>query len=43
MINKEDLQEELGNNHIATSANTPLRDDAFILTDEEKINAIKKM
>ena len=42
MTNKEDLQEELGNNHIATSANTPLREDAFDITDDDKIQSIKK-
>ncbi len=42
MINNEDLQEELGNNHIATSANTPLKKDAFLISDEEKIESIKK-
>lgn len=38
----EDLQEEIGLNHIATSAETPLRKDAFTLSDEEKITLIKK-
>lgn len=42
MINKEDLQEELGNNHIATSANTPLREGAFDMSDDDKIESIKK-
>lgn len=36
------LQDDLGDNHIATSANTPLRADAFLLSDEEKIQSIKK-
>src|SRR5690606_32181058 len=31
----------LGNDHIGTSADTPLREDAFILTNEEKIDIIK--
>jgi hypothetical protein len=31
MINNEDLQEDLGNNHIATSANTPLKKDLHYL------------
>lgn len=42
MIHNEDNTEEIGNNHIATSANTPLRKDAFDISDEEKISLIKK-
>lgn len=34
--------EELGDNHIGTSSETPLRKDAFELTDLEKINLIKE-
>lgn len=34
--------DELGENHIATSAQNPVRNDAFDLTDEQKIEAIKK-
>ncbi len=34
--------EELGDNHIGTSSETPLRKDAFDLTDIEKINLIKE-
>ncbi len=34
--------EALGDNHVATSATTPLRDDAFSLNDTEKINLIKE-
>ena len=41
MINTKDLQDEIGNNHIATCAENPVRKDAFELTDEEKITAIK--
>lgn len=33
--------ESIGNNHIRTSENTPMRDDAFILSDEDKIGVIK--
>lgn len=33
--------EELGNNHIGTSTDTPMREDAFDLSDEEKIKRIK--
>jgi GTP cyclohydrolase I len=42
MINNDEFQDEIGNNHIATSAQNPLRNDAFDLSDEDKINAIKK-
>lgn len=41
MINTDDLQDEIGNNHIATSAENPVRKDAFDLSDEEKIVSIK--
>jgi len=34
--------ESLGDNHIGTSANTPLRDDAFKLSNDEKIELIKE-
>ena len=34
--------EALGNDHVGTSANTPLRPDAFELSDIEKIALIKK-
>ncbi len=42
MKNKENFQDEIGNNHIATSAQNPIREDAFDKTDEEKIASIKK-
>ena len=32
----------IGENHIGTSAQTPLREDAFLLSDEEKIARIEK-
>ncbi len=38
--NTEDF-DALGNNHIGTSADTPLRNDAFKLSNEEKIDIIK--
>ncbi|MDH7444615.1 GTP cyclohydrolase I FolE [Aquimarina sp. 2201CG14-23] len=34
--------EALGDNHVATSATTPLREDAFELSDKEKIALINK-
>ncbi|RXR23533.1 GTP cyclohydrolase I FolE [Flavobacterium stagni] len=42
MISEDNLQDEMGNNHIATNENTPLRADAFELSDEQKIESIKK-
>jgi GTP cyclohydrolase I len=42
MINKDELQDEIGDNHIASSAKNPVRDDAFDITDDEKIEKIKK-
>jgi len=38
----DDRIEELGDNHISSSAKTPLRSDAFELTDEEKIDRIQE-
>lgn len=35
-------EDELGNDHLMTSAKTPLRADAFILSDDEKIEKISK-
>src|SRR5574343_991512 len=34
--------DEMGDNHIATSSETPLKADAFAISDEEKIESIKK-
>ena len=42
MTNNEDFKDEIGNNHIASSDQTPLRKDAFDKTDDEKIELIKK-
>jgi len=39
MVNSID---DIGDNHIGSSAKTPLRDDAFALSDEEKITKIQK-
>ena len=33
--------EEIGNNHIMTSIDTPMKKDAFVLSDEEKIKKIE--
>ncbi len=40
--NKEIHIDEIGEDHIATSAKTPLRADAFELSDSQKIEAIEK-
>lgn len=42
MIPNEKLYDELGDNHVASSYETPLRMDAFDLSDDEKIEKIKK-
>jgi GTP cyclohydrolase IA len=42
MTHNEEFTEEIGNNHMATNEQTPLRKDAFEKTDEEKIEIIKK-
>lgn len=40
MSSKELLMDEVGENHICTNFDTPLRRDAFLETDEEKIKRI---
>jgi len=42
MTHSDDNRDEIGESHIATSAQTPLRDDAFEMDDDDKIAAIKK-
>ncbi len=42
MNQNEDFLDEIGENHIATAAKNPMRADAFDLSDDEKIIAIKK-
>lgn len=39
-IPHNNLPEDMGNNHVASSAETPLREDAFKLSDKEKIEKI---
>ena len=39
--NKNDNYDALGDNHIGTSSETPMRRDAFDLSDDEKISRIK--
>jgi len=36
------LTHDIGDDHIGTSAKTPLREDAFSISDDEKIQSIKK-
>ena len=42
MINNEEFQDEIGDNHISLSAKNPLREDAFDISDDQKIQKIKK-
>lgn len=42
MTHNEDSTDEIGNNHIGSNDQTPLRKDAFDKTDDEKIELIKK-
>jgi len=42
MINNEDFQDETGDNHFSSNAQNPVRQDAFDLSDDEKIERIKK-
>ena len=42
MINNEEFQDEIGDNHISSSAKNPVREDAFDISDDEKIISIKK-
>ena len=37
----KEMLEEIGDDHITNSAKTPLRDDAFALSDKEKIESIQ--
>ena len=41
MSNNEDFQDEIGDNHIATNVQNPIKKDAFVLSDEQKIASIK--
>ena len=40
MINNEEFVDEIGDNHISLSAKNPVREDAFNITDDEKIEKI---
>ncbi len=37
---QHDYYEELGENHVATSIDTPMREDAFDVSDDDKVNEI---
>jgi GTP cyclohydrolase I len=37
----EEQFEQLGNDHVSSAEDTPMREDAFVLTDEEKIGRIR--
>jgi len=37
----QDRIDEIGDNHVMTSAKTPLRDDAFVISDEDKMDRIQ--
>jgi len=38
----EEQFEQLGNDHVSSSEDTPMREDAFVLTDDEKIERIRE-
>lgn len=42
MVNNEEFLDEIGDNHIATNAQNPVRSDAFDISDDQKIELIKK-
>lgn len=42
MIHNKEFDDEIGENHIATNATNPVRKDAFELSDDKKIDLIKK-
>ena len=42
MIESGEFNDEIGDSHISFNAVTPMRGDAFVLSDDEKIAAIKK-
>ncbi|HEX8562840.1 MAG TPA: GTP cyclohydrolase I FolE [Flavobacterium sp.] len=42
MLENEDFQDEMGDSHIGSNANNPIRPDAFDLPDDQKIELIRK-
>jgi GTP cyclohydrolase I len=41
-LDLSELIDQMGDEHVATATDTPLRPDAFVLSDEEKIHKIEK-
>jgi len=42
MINNEEFHDEIGDNHVSLNAKNPVREDAFNISDDQKIERIKK-
>lgn len=42
MTTNDEFQDEIGDNHVSSKATNPIRKDAFDITDEQKIESIKK-
>ncbi|CAN1561949.1 FolE GTP cyclohydrolase I [Flavobacteriaceae bacterium] len=42
LLLEKDIYDLIGDNHQMTSADTPLREDAFVKSDEQKMEAIEK-
>ena len=42
MTTNDEFHDEIGDNHIPSNATNPIREDAFELSDEQKIETIKK-
>ncbi|MBU3681510.1 MAG: GTP cyclohydrolase I FolE [Flavobacterium sp.] len=42
MISNEEQEDQIGNDHIGNIALNPIRTNAFVLSDQEKIDSIKK-
>lgn len=42
ILNNTDLTDVIGDEHIGSSTDTPLRSDAFVLTDEQKMKRIEE-
>lgn len=38
-----EISERIGDDHVGTSVNTPLREDAFVLSDQEKMDRIEPL
>ncbi|WP_298225199.1 GTP cyclohydrolase I FolE [Flavobacterium sp.] len=42
MTTNDEFHDEIGDNHVPTKATNPIRNDAFDISDEQKIESIKK-